>query len=152
MSQDKTNTTVIQMRHDIAQEAGTWVGSPFRHQGRNRRGIDCVGLIIEVGKSLGYVSLDYKEQNYPRRSPHSGDFVKYFINHLARKRKYDMDIGDIVILKEPIFPCHCGIIGERENNLTLIHSHAPRKKVVEEFFYPSGWEESHMATFKFEGV
>ena len=41
-------------RRDIVAEARKWVGVPYRHQGRGARGIDCVGLLIEVANGVGH--------------------------------------------------------------------------------------------------
>lgn len=125
MSQDKTSSLHTQ----IARE---WVGTPFKHQGRNKKGLDCAGLIIMVGKEVGLVPEEFNRADYPRRSPYNGAFTKYFDEYLLRVLRCPRE-GDVVVLKEPIFPCHCGIVGEREGQLTIIHAYAPRKKVVEEF-------------------
>lgn len=45
----------------IVQEAQSWIGTPFQHQGRTKGphgGVDCVGLIIGVAKNVGYHPQD----------------------------------------------------------------------------------------------
>ena len=37
-------------RREIVDAARNWVGVPYRHQGRTRNGIDCVGLLLEGGR------------------------------------------------------------------------------------------------------
>lgn len=37
----------------VVLTARSWVGVPFRHQGRSRDGVDCVGLPIVIGAALG---------------------------------------------------------------------------------------------------
>lgn len=152
MSLDKTKYLKSLTRDNIVEEARYWLDVPFKHQGRNERGIDCAGLIIEVAKAFDVVHQDFNEANYPRRSPHSKAFIQYFDKHLSKKMNNQIKPGDVAVLKEPVFPCHCGIIGIRNGELTLIHSHAPRKKVVEEFFFQSNWDKLHVATFEFPGV
>jgi hypothetical protein len=152
MCPDKTRSSVTLTRDSIVAAARGWMGTPFRHQGRNDRGIDCVGLVILTGKDVGAVDVDFDNKNYPRRSPHSDDFLQYFRDALIEKKKQDFKPGDIVVLKEPIFPCHCGIIGERHGELTLIHAYAPYKKVTEGFFYAEGWDNLHVATFSYHGT
>ena len=34
-------------------EARTWLGVPFRHQGRTRHGVDCIGLVLCVRRAFG---------------------------------------------------------------------------------------------------
>lgn len=36
----------------LLDEARTWLGTPFRHLGRSRRGVDCAGLLIEVVRKV----------------------------------------------------------------------------------------------------
>ncbi|TAE33634.1 MAG: hypothetical protein EAY65_04505 [Alphaproteobacteria bacterium] len=46
------------MKHtpdDIIQEARSWLGVPFVHQGRTRYGVDCLGLLMGIAASLQLV-------------------------------------------------------------------------------------------------
>lgn len=142
------------MTDKIVEEARKWLDVPWKHQGRSRNGIDCVGLLVAVGVELGYFTRDYDYTNYPRRSAHSRDFIAIFDDLAAKgvlhkKRVFDFQPGDIALLKEPIFPCHCGIIGSKYGKTSLIHGHAKRRKVVEDLYYESGWNKLHVATYGF---
>jgi len=152
MSPDKTHTYKLLTRDSIVQIARSWLGTPFKHQGRTKRGLDCAGLIILVGKELKVLAPEFDEKNYPRRSPHSEEFMHFFIKHLDKKHKKDIMPGDVLILKEPLFPCHCGIAGERHGKLTVIHSHAPSRKVIEEYYEVDGWKDKHVMTFEYPGT
>lgn len=50
----------------VIAEARTWLGVPYRHQGRTRLGIDCVGLPIVVGQALGLWPPRFEIANYGR--------------------------------------------------------------------------------------
>jgi cell wall-associated NlpC family hydrolase len=50
----------------VSDEARSWVGIPFRHQGRSRSGVDCIGLVIVVAQSLGLVPADFERRDYGR--------------------------------------------------------------------------------------
>ncbi len=154
MFPDKTRSSIIPTRADVIASARGWLDVPFRHQGRTRNGIDCVGVCIVTGKELGFVPVDYDNKNYPRRSPSGQDFLKYFrsCGFLVEKSNADKTPGDIVCLKEPFFPCHCGILGWKDGVLSLIHGYDPYKKVVEDYFDQGGWEEKLVATFEFKGI
>ena len=42
----------------IVAAARSWLGVPWRHQGRARQGIDCAGLVVLVGRGLGLTDYD----------------------------------------------------------------------------------------------
>ena len=44
----------VRTRREIIMAARAWIGTPYKHQGRGRAGLDCVGLMIEVGDAVGY--------------------------------------------------------------------------------------------------
>jgi NlpC/P60 family putative phage cell wall peptidase len=46
-------------RHDVVAEARSWIGTPYRHQGRLKGvGVDCLGLIVGVARALGLADKD----------------------------------------------------------------------------------------------
>jgi hypothetical protein len=50
-------------RAAIVRAAKSYLGVRFRHQGRDRTGLDCVGLVVRVCNDLGMAvtdTLDYK--------------------------------------------------------------------------------------------
>lgn len=118
------------MRSDVIAEARSWIGTRWRHQGRNEHGIDCAGLIIVVAMKFGL--QDTNPNNYPRRT--SGDrFVTYFraagmvdVPYTARQP------GDVILVQAQGLPCHCGFFAQRNGVDTYIHGYAIRKQVVEE--------------------
>jgi cell wall-associated NlpC family hydrolase len=42
----------------IIAAARSWLGVPWRHQGRTRQGVDCAGLVVLVGRGLGLDDYD----------------------------------------------------------------------------------------------
>ena len=49
--------------------ARSWIGTRFRHQGRSRSGVDCLGLLVMVAKECeleygGQFLSDYDESDY----------------------------------------------------------------------------------------
>jgi len=51
-------TEHLALRHDIVNEAITWLNTPYQHQGRIKAnttfkgGVDCGGLIIAIGNAF----------------------------------------------------------------------------------------------------
>lgn len=135
-------------KQDVVDEARTWVGVKWRHQGRTRSGVDCCGLAIMVGNDLGLI--DFDTTRYSRRT--SGD---QFINHfyaagMVHVPVRDVAPGDVLITTDHLFPCHCGIVSEKNRELHFIHAHAMRRKVVEHPF--SQWAHMAVAGFSYPGV
>ena len=137
------------MRREIEAEGRRWIGVPWRHQGRSEHGIDCAGLVVMVGRCLGLT--DYDNTCYGRR-PDSLKFVEHFLRGGAvQKSVGDALPGDILIFRQNIYPCHCGLLTERAGVPMLLHAYAPRRKVVEEFFDDT-WASRQIACFSYAGV
>ena len=100
---------------------------PYRHAGRNRNGIDCVGLIIKVAHELGL--SEYDTTNYGRR-PVPADFLREMRDHLVAVPASRLDHGEIAVFTEPRHPCHVGIIERDGADLYVIHAYALARKVV----------------------
>lgn len=115
-------------RADIVAEARTWIGVKWRRKGRNRKGIDCVGLPIVVGQALGL--HNHNPLDYPDRP--DGTFVDRFRALLPEKRVVDAKDGDILVFAEGNHPCHAGIRTSYFGMPSVVHSHAGRGKVFEE--------------------
>lgn len=117
-------------RNKIVEHALEWVGTPFKHQGRSKTGIDCAGLVILVGQKSRLTSVN--PTNYPRRP--DGTFIKYFTKNLTEIQTSQIQPGDVAVFSgvDHNHVCHCGIIGSKYNELSLIHAHATRRKVIHE--------------------
>lgn len=139
-------------RKAIQDKARETIGTPWLHQGRSLRGIDCSGVIAWTAKQLGLSDYDYTQY---RRKGQWHDFVCHFEDKdkmgCERISVYAAKPGDFVILKDSLYPCHCGVLAERDGRPTLIHAYAPQKKVIEED-YNEGYRVMALAAFKFPGV
>jgi cell wall-associated NlpC family hydrolase len=129
----------------IVAAARTWLGVPWRHQGRTRAGIDCVGLVVMVAKQLGL--SDYDSTAYSRR-PQGQGFVEHFRAHLDVIPIPNARIGDILVFADHAYPCHCGVLTERLKTPHLLHAHALRRKVIEEP-YAGEWPLKVKFAFRF---
>lgn len=114
-------------RTDIIEEANKWVGTPWRHQGRNSRGIDCAGLVLNVGNDLKL--MDYHCANYPRNT-----CKDHFLNHFKifgiQKEVVNRKPGDMILFRDGIYACHCGILDVRNGLEYIIHSYHNRKTTL----------------------
>lgn len=134
---------------DIVRQARAWIGTPWRHQGRVPRvGLDCAGLIIKVAHELQLSTYDFTA--YQRHAQWSL-FVDFFRAH---GREIDIRAarpGDILIMRQERFPCHCAIVGDDGAELSIIHAYALRRAVVEERL-TGEWLARRVAAFVFPGV
>lgn len=156
----------------LIEEARTWLGTPFRHQGRIRGvGCDCLGLLIGVAKALDlqgregqklaeWDSLAYG--HFPNEETLWGGLsaALYPTENLAA--------GCIVLMAIDGRAQHLGIVGvvnqesrirNQEKNhdscfmlndsetLTLIHAYAPHRKVVEHRLSEE-WQERIVGVFR----
>ncbi len=132
-------------RLSIVEEARTWCGVPFRHQGRNRQGIDCAGLVIAIAWGLRLSGYDYKADY--RREPKPDEFIAAFRANMREKPIADRLSGDIVLIRDGRFTCHSAVI-DGDN---MIHAFATRRKVVKERF-TDDWLNRCTYCFAYPGV
>jgi hypothetical protein len=118
-------------RAEIIERARTFVGLPWRHQGRTAAGLDCVGLVIAVGSSFG---LPYEDKTGYGRHALSHEFMHHLRRYLVPLPPSAARLATIGVFREARFPCHVGIFSERDGVETLINSRANRRRVVEEAF------------------
>lgn len=133
-------------RNDIISKAREYLGTPFRHQGRSRTGLDCIGLIVRVAHDLELSKEDFLQ--YDRR-PNNFQLQFYLGQHLE-KRSNPKDIlpGDIILFSLPSYPCHVAFYSDTD---TIIHSLANRKKVVEHRL-DEEWKSRIRGVYYFGGI
>lgn len=136
----------------LVEAAREYVGVKWKHRGRSKAGIDCVGLIALAGKSCGLHEFT-DDVSYTRQSV-GQDLLAPFRQHAVEVRLgpdtslYDLHDADMLILRDKIFPQHAGIVASRDGRKTLIHSSAFYGKTVEEFIRESH-EKSAITAFRF---
>lgn len=140
-------------RRDICERARYYerLGTRWRHQGRNERGIDCVGLLIVIARDLRLVEPDWDYNNYPRKS-HPITFLEKFHEFMDRlPTKASARPGDALIITAGLSVSHTGIIMPPDRGWpTFIHASAAFKKVVEAPL--TGWAKNARIAFAFKGI
>ena len=146
------NANVCATRDQIVAEARTWLGVPWRHQGRNRSGVDCGGLIACVGQALGVFPKQADAFGYSRL-PTLYMLVETTEAWMRRKKGpefNDRRPGDVVIMRPTQayqWPSHIGILTRLpDGELGMVHSYnGLRKKgadVVLETSYGPWWDNT----------
>jgi cell wall-associated NlpC family hydrolase len=117
-------------RQDVIDEARSWIGTRWVHQGRARTGIDCAGLLIMVGTAL---DIPVEDLLGYRRSPDGVTFRQ----HIFKQTTFEPQPrpGSIGLFREAKYPTHTGIFATDDTGrLTLIHAYMPHGAVIEEPF------------------
>jgi cell wall-associated NlpC family hydrolase len=117
----------------IAAEAETWLGVPFRWQGRVKAGCDCKGLLVGVAKACGRPEADSLEAlagDYSFKVP-----VTALERGLARlfDRVNERRPGDVLLLKVAGKPQHLAIAAPQPGrpSRAIQATHTGKQQVVQ---------------------
>ncbi len=125
---------------DVVAEARRWVGTPYHHQAQLRGvGVDCVGLIVGVGKALGVMGEDfdarfklfdgYSRLPNPRKMLRG---MELFLERAPAPTSSAPGVGLIGWFEwREELPMHLAIIGSFEGRATMIHAYKPVGRCVE---------------------
>ena len=117
----------LSKREAVVAEARSWIGVRWRHQGRSKEfGVDCVGLIQQVGRALGLT--DYDWQAYDRDSSAEDIHRHLLAAGMIKKSILRLGPGDVLTIRDRIMPTHLGIYS---GGYKLIHAHSSARRVVE---------------------
>jgi cell wall-associated NlpC family hydrolase len=141
------DSTIAITPDDIVAQARSYLGVPWRHQGRTRSGLDCAGLVILIARDLKL--SDYDTTGYARHAQ-GLNFVEHFRANMVGIAVADAHCGDVLVFADAAYPCHCGILSKRHGVAHLIHAHALRRKVIEEP-YAGEWLTKVKFAFRFRG-
>lgn len=129
---------------EFVETARLALGTPWVHQGRLvPHGVDCIGLFLWTLRQRDI--NHYEPPPYPMRAKWH-QFVGYFRDHLEEVRLNDLRVADVLIFRQAIYPCHCGIITQLED-MKFIHAYRPRGLVVEER-YAEDWRKTTVTAFR----
>lgn len=130
----------------IVEQARTWVGTKYHHQGRLKKssagpgGVDCIGLVIGVIDELGMQDgagnklSEHDEFNYSMH-PEKGRLVGSIAKHLREVKPEQMREGDVLLFKFFNDPQHVGLLTcYPTGGVGLIHCTSSSGWVVEQPF------------------
>jgi cell wall-associated NlpC family hydrolase len=118
----------------LVEIARTFIGVPFKHRGRDRRGMDCAGLAWCAYAEAGVVMPDVSRYG---REPHRDGLMRVCREGLGAPLwlgsvgevvpRSLLQPGDVVVIRFEIHPHHIGIVGTDEiHGLSLIHANGQR--------------------------
>ncbi|AIF81410.1 NlpC/P60 family phage cell wall peptidase [endosymbiont of Acanthamoeba sp. UWC8] len=139
----------------IVEQARTWLGTAFHHQGRIKGiGCDCLGLIVGVADELNLKDKDgirlssYDEINYSKE-PDSNHLTAKLMSILIEVPTSEIEPGDIGLFLINNNPQHLAIISNYGGKRGIIHSEARARKVVEHYF-DEEWNERLTKVFRWQ--
>lgn len=133
---------------DIITEARTWIGVPFRHQGRSRHGVDCIGLVLEVRRALGPLPESMLHAPTYQRQVRESTLLDLIAERFERATMGTP--GSVVLIKWPMapHPTHIAICAGE----TIIHTYANGPKVVCEVGFRRPWSTLAHSAYLLPGV
>lgn len=129
----------------VVDEARTWLGTPYTHQGRLKSvGVDCIGLIIGVAHNLGL--SEYDIYSYAR-IPDGTMMLQLMQENMTQISNSEVLLGDIGLFSFIKHPQHVAIFSD----LGMIHSFSSTGKCVEHRF-AAPWDKRLISVFRLKGI
>lgn len=125
----------------------SWMGVPFRHQGRSREGVDCAGLVICVVREAGLIPPDWDVNGYSHQP--DGSMFKVCGDMLPEAPPQP---GGVFVMRFAKEPQHMGFFAPYgDGRLSMIHALSDSGKVVEHRL-DDIWKRRLVGTFRVPGV
>jgi hypothetical protein len=116
---------------DIVTAARAWLGVRYRHQGRDREGVDCIGLPVCVRADLGLAPMDSSLDYAPLSE--GTEMLDYCRAHMQEVDRTAIAPGDILVHMDGAMR-HMAIVSDYApdaDSLAIIHAWLPNRRVVE---------------------
>jgi lipoprotein Spr len=104
------------------------IGTPFRLQGRDRDGLDCIGLIAMI-----HGLSEAAPRSYALRGTPVDQAMEMLDRHFARRLARAPQVADILLLQPGLDQLHLGLW----TGAGFVHAHAGLRRVVETPGQPS---------------
>jgi len=126
----------------------SFVGTPFKHQGRvPGHGLDCVGIVVVAGRELGLINED--DVCYPR-VPDGERLERQLRSCFEEVPVSESQAGDILVFwinKRTRAPQHVAVV----TDYGIVHAHSGNGKVVEHAL-TDRWRRRIVRAYRFPGV
>jgi NlpC/P60 family putative phage cell wall peptidase len=135
----------------LIEEARTWIGTPYRHQGAVKYlGADCVGFLAELAVETRLITPQLRAQ-FPTdysRQPSAGELRRLCSGHLAPVPYASRAPGDIVLMRFAVEPQHLGMLTNVDPDYLI---HCGENGVVEHRL-DSVWRARILHVYRFPGL
>lgn len=135
------------MIDELIEECRTYLGVPWRHQGRSRKGVDCVGFLLLALKHLNIYMLEIKGYS---RHPDGVELKAVMDKQPSLERVYPpYKRGDIALFRIRREPQHVALLTESgTSDLGMIHSYNGGVKKVIEHDFADYWKQKIIAVYR----
>ena len=120
----------------LADAARQYIGVRFRHRGRDRRGLDCAGLVWAAYRDLGTILPEFLLYG---REPHRDGLTQHVQAALGAPVIGPQD-GDVLVMRYEREPHHVAVVGSHDyagtQALTIIHADGWNGRVLEQRLTP----------------
>lgn len=118
-------------RDQVVAEARRWVGTPYRVRGRSERGLDCLGLLVMLGRAFEIPHVDQQDYSI---WPDANRLILHRLAEYLVAVPFNTRLpGCIGAFAERRLPCHVGVFSERHDVVHVIHARiASPSRVAEE--------------------
>lgn len=134
-------------RNELIATARSYIGVKFRLHGRDRTGLDCVGLVFRVMKDHGIELPDYTDYT---RNVESVKLNAALEMHSTLAPGGVYRSGQLLKIRQFIFPMHTAFLAVEKGRMTVIHANVKRQQVCEQEF--SQWKDLVMEYREINGV
>lgn len=131
---------------NIIEEARSYLGTPWKHQGRTRRGVDCVGFIILAFTKF---NIYIKEIKGYSRFPDGIELKKVMDAQPNFKQVNNIIPGDIILFRIKRDPQHVALaVNSTTADIAIIHSYnGGEAKVIEHDLAPY-WRSKIVSVYR----
>ena len=134
-------------RADVIAEARSWIGTPWRHQGR-LKGIasDCVGLLIGAARARGLLAPDFDVTGYSRFP--EPEFFRANLERFLDRVEGGEKPADVLWIRPRHIAQHVAILTDQN---TIIHAIDIHRGVAEHIF-DRAWRARVVSVYRFRGI
>ena len=152
---------VKQKQQIIVNQARTWIGTKFHHQGRLKKskiqsgGVDCIGLLVGIIDELKIenkhrlILSKYDETNYSAL-PDGKKLQNAMDKHFDIISTESLQPSDILLIRFHDNPQHIAIVSDHPSGeLGMIHCYSASGKVVEHILTDK-WQRMIVKAYRFK--
>lgn len=135
------------MINDLIEEARSYLGVPWKHQGRTRKGVDCVGFIVLSVRKFG---IKVKDSIGYSRNPEGVGLQKLLEKQDCLYEVKDSIIpGDILLFRIRRLPQHVALaVPSTTADIGMIHAYSGGTKKVIEHDLADYWKNKIVAVYR----